>query len=125
MIFIFDTDVLIDILRDKNATVLQVEEWSYKADVLACSMITIAEIFAGMRKGEEKKTRELLNSLTVLPLTVKVAETGGRLQNATKSHQLHLDDCLIAATALESNATLFTKNVKHYPFRALRVRAIS
>ena len=55
MIFIFDTDVLIDILRDKNKTVLQVEEWSYKADVLACSMITIAEIFTGMRKGEEKR----------------------------------------------------------------------
>ena len=37
-------------------------------------MITIAEIFTGMRKGEEK-TRELLNSLTKLDLTEEVAET--------------------------------------------------
>ena len=124
MIFVFDTDVLIDILRGKNETVLQVEEWSYKADVLACSTITIAEIFTGMRKDEEKKTRELLDSLTKLPLTEEVAEIGGLLKSMTKSHQLHLDDCLIAATALGSNATLFTKNVKHYPFKGLKIHAI-
>ena len=124
MIFVFDTDVLIDILRDKEKTILQVEEWSDKADVLACSVITIAEIFTGMRKGEEKKTRELLDSLTKLPLTEELAEIGGQLKNTTKSHQLFLDDCLIAATALGHNATLFTKNTKHYPFKGLKVHAI-
>lgn len=124
MIYIFDTDVLIDILRDKEETILQVEKWSYQADVLACSVITIAEIFTGMRKDEEKKTRELLNSLTKLALTEEAAEIGGRLKSITKSHQLHLDDCLIAATALGNDATLFTKNLKHYPFKGLKVCAI-
>lgn len=124
MIFIFDTDVIIDILRDKKETILQVEEWSYKADVLACSMITIAEIFAGMRANEEKKTRELLDSLTKLPINEEVAEIAGRLKISTKSHQLALDDCLIAATAMENDATLFTKNIKHYPFKNLKVHAI-
>ena len=124
MIFIFDTDVIIDILRDKKETVLQVEDWSYKADVLACSVITIAEIFAGMRSSEEKKTRELLDSLTKLPLSEEVAEIAGRLKGTTKSHQLTLDDCVIAATALENEAMLFTKNTKHYPFKGLKVQAI-
>lgn len=124
MMFIFDTDVLIDILRNKNETILQVEEWTYKADVLACSVITIAEIFTGMRRDEEKKTRELLDSLTKLPLSEEAAEIAGRLKGSTKSHQLHLDDCLIAATVLEKGATLFTKNKKHYPFKGLKVHAI-
>lgn len=124
MIFLFDTDVLIDILRNREETIRQVEEWTYKADILACSVVTVAEIFAGLRKGEEKKTRELLESLTKLTVTEEAAERAGEFKKETKSHQLYLDDCMIAATALVNDAVLFTKNVKHYPFKALKLERI-
>src|SRR5688572_18733212 len=124
MIFLFDTDVLIDILRDREETIRQVEEWTYKADILACSVISVAEICAGTRKEEEKKTKELLESLIKLSVTEEAAELAGKLKKDTKSHQLCLDDCMIAATALVNDAVLFTKNDKHYPFKSLKLEKI-
>lgn len=124
MIFLFDTDVLIDILRDREETVRQVEEWTYKADILACSVVTVAEIFAGMHKEEEKRTRELLESLQKIPVTEEVAELAGLFKKETKSHQLYLDDCMIAATASVQDAILFTKNVKNYPFKGFKLQKI-
>lgn len=121
MMFLFDTDVLIDILRKRTETIFQIEDITPEADELACSTITVAELFAGMRKEEEEDTRNLLKCLKKIDLTEEIAETAGSLKKKTKSHQLYLDDCVIAATALKNAAMLFTKNYKDYPFRELKI----
>jgi predicted nucleic acid-binding protein len=124
MNLIFDTDVLIDLLRGKDETARQVEKLTEEADELGCSVITVGEIFSGMKGNEEKGTKELLNDLLKETVTEEVAELAGHLKGKTKSHQLALDDCLIAATALLKGATLVTKNIKHYPFENLKRVAI-
>ncbi len=124
MMLLFDSDVLIDLLRGKEKTGLQVEKLLDEGDEMACSVITVAEIHAGMKKGEEKSTGLLLNDLMKENVTEEIAQWGGILKGSTKSHQLCLDDCLIAATALVKGAILVTKNVKHYPFKNLKVEKI-
>jgi predicted nucleic acid-binding protein len=78
-----------------------------------------------MRDSEEKNTILLLQDLIKEPVNESIAELAGNLRRKTKSHQLWLDDTLIAATAIQSNATLVTKNAKHYPFKNLKVIKIS
>ncbi|KAF0216762.1 MAG: putative nucleic acid-binding protein contains PIN [Geobacteraceae bacterium] len=109
-----DTDVLINFLRGKQ----KAKEFlltQLDSGPILCSVITVAEIFAGMRPHEQEKTRALLDNLEVVPVTRTIAEKAGLYKRVVKSHSLELDDCLIAATAHLHKATLATGNDRHYP----------
>ena len=123
--FLFDTDVLIDILRGNDATFEQVFNATQNGSAdLYCSCITIGEIFAGMKPHEEKPTQKLLDSLIKIPITENIAELAGNLKYKTKTHTLYLDDCFIAASAILNRCVLFTKNAKHYPFKELTIHQV-
>lgn len=109
-----DTDVLIHFLRG-NVKARNVLSGLLEDADISCSVITVAEIHAGMKPHEREKTVALLDSLTVLDITVKIAEKAGQYKRSIKSQNLELDDCFIAATAHEKNALLLTGNGKHYP----------
>ncbi|MCM2358261.1 MAG: PIN domain-containing protein, partial [Geobacteraceae bacterium] len=71
-----DTDVLINFLRGKQ----QAKEFllaQLDSGPILCSVITVAEIFAGMRPHEQEKTRGLLDNLEVVPVTRAIAEKAG------------------------------------------------
>lgn len=121
---LFDTDVLIDILRGNQKTLAQVEILTKTYQDFYCSTITIAEIFAGMKVKEETATRALLDSLTLISVDGKIAEIAGSLKAKTKNRTLWLDDCLIGATAVLNHLALATKNVKHYPFKELKIEGV-
>lgn len=109
-----DTDVLINFLQGKQ----KAKEFllaQLDSGLILCSVLTVAEIFAGMRPHEQEKTRELLDNLEVIPVTRTIAEKAGLYKGGIKSHSLELDDCLIAATAHIHKATLATGNDRHYP----------
>ncbi len=118
--FLVDTDILIDFLRGKENAKKYLLKLSEDSP-LYCSVITIAEIHAGMRKSEEGKTTVLLDSLFTIPVTEEIARIAGRLKREAKSHSLELDDCLIAATALVEKSVLATKNSKHYPMKNISI----
>ncbi len=109
-----DTDILIHFLRGNVKARNILSGLLEDADIF-CSVITVAEIHAGMKSHEREKTLGLLDSLTVLDITVKIAEKAGQYKRSIKSQSLELDDCFIAATAHEKNALLLTGNGKHYP----------
>lgn len=117
-----DTDVLIDFLRGVKGADDYLREISRDAN-LYCSVITVAEIHAGMLEKEKGKTNAFLEGLFVLPVTQEVAENAGRFKREIKSHALELDDCLIAATAYLEKAVLVTKNRKHYPINELDIES--
>lgn len=120
---LIDTDVLINFLRGRQAAkefLLSVLEDS----TLYCSVITIAEIHAGMREHEREKTAELIDSLNVVDLTRHIAEKAGAYKRDEKKQSLELDDSLIAATAFVKGAVLATCNAKHYPMRDIKKQII-
>lgn len=117
---LIDTDILIDFLRgreDARSYLLEISKNHHPC----CSVITIAEIYAGMRKSEEEKTTVLLDSLIVISITEEIAKIAGEFKRETKIQNLELDDCLIAATALAEKAILATKNSKHYPMKIIKI----
>lgn len=122
---LFDTDVLIDILKNNRKTIEQIKQLTKEAEGFYCSTINLAEIFAGMRTNEEGRTRQLLEGVSYFDVTMQIAELAGRMKFKTKTHTLWLDDCLIAATAIINECILVTKNIKHYPFSSLKLAKIS
>ena len=111
---VVDTDVLIDFLRGgKKVQVFLLS--AVEESVIYCSAITVAEIHAGMRESERRKTTDLIDSLNIVDVTREIAEKAGAYRRHEKRKSIELDDCLIAATAFIKGAFLATRNVKHYP----------
>lgn len=118
---LIDTDVLIDHLRGKQEARDFLNN-SLAEEVNICSVITQAELLAGMRPGEEEALRALLSLFRIQPVSEAVAEQAGRYRRTFgKSHGVELPDALIAGTALLQKATLYTTNVKHYPMPDIEV----
>lgn len=117
---VLDTDVLIDVLRGREAARSFLEDAADRF-VPCCSVISVAELHAGMRPEEEAGTRTLLDGLVIIPVTQEIAEAAGRFKQRSRSRRLELADCLIAATAFVEGATLATGNVKDYPMQEITV----
>lgn len=115
-----DTDVLIDLLRGHPKArefLLHISE----RDAVCCSVVAVAELYAGVRDPEEQATAELVAGMIVIPITREIAEKAGRIKRDAKGHSLELDACLIAATAMVEATTLATRNARLYPFDGLEL----
>jgi len=111
-----DTDVLIDHLRGVEAATVFLEKQINNA-TLYISAITVAELFAGVREGEERQLLEQFLSLFNITAIEQTIATQGGLwrRDYGKSHGVGLADAVIAATANFLDATLVTLNKKHFP----------
>jgi len=109
-----DTDVLVDYLRNYP---LAVDYLEGLVTIPYVSVLTVAELFTGVKEGKERKSLEtLLETLQVVPLDDETAKLGGLwLRDYSKSHGVGLADALIAATAKLQGCTLVTLNTKHFP----------
>jgi len=89
--------------------------------VLATSAISIAEVYAGLRPGEEMATRRQLANLEWFPVSPSTAEQAGLLK-ATQGRigRTHsLTDMIVAATAIERGCALATDNQKQFQIPGL------
>ncbi|WP_447968470.1 PIN domain-containing protein [Nitrospira sp. M1] len=117
--FLLDTDVIIDYLKGLDAASNFIEP---NLDVVGLSVISVAEIRAGMRgKDEEQALEEFLSVIPIFDVTRIIAESAGDwVRQFGKSHAVEVPDALIAATAITYTLELKTLNVKHYPmFKSL------
>lgn len=117
MTIIVDTSVLIDHLRghpDARAVLLAAAD---RGDRLAGCVATKVEILSGMRSDEHQATRRLLDVLDWIAIDDDIAERAGALANQyLRSHPgIDTVDYLTAATSQETNARLWTRNLKHFP----------
>jgi predicted nucleic acid-binding protein len=111
---LFDTDVLIEYLRGSIKAKAYVDAIQ---NSLYISSITMAELYAGVREGEEYQKLEIfIETFEVVNLNKNIAKIGGLFRNQYKpSHGTGLADALIAATAKEIGAQIVTFNIKHFP----------
>ena len=122
MIVLLDTTVLIDALRARQNRRVLLAELVGAGHTLATAAINIAEVYAGMRLGEEPRTEALLSSLTCYPMSGAIARRAGSLKAAyaRQGQTLSLADMMIAATALEHGLSLMTDNRKDFPIPELQ-----
>lgn len=114
--FLIDTDVLIDHLRGHTKARDYLHKRWAAGDTLYCSVISRAELIAGMHSEEEDSIRALLASLHEIPIDKRIAEGAGAYRRQfAKSHGVLLPDALIASSAKSIDARLITLNAKHFP----------
>lgn len=114
---LIDTDVLIDFLRKRQEARAFIQNAHSSGRLLFYSSITVAELHAGLRSGEEVALASLLNAMTSVPLTDGIAEIAGIYMQQFRAQGITLliADAVIAASAKLIAAELATLNTKHFP----------
>ena len=120
MNYLLDSDVAIDYLNSKDSTINLLPLSS--ANNFFLSVISWLEISYGFKKSQSKKKlvlfEEMLNSLQIkiISVDINVARTylDCRISLEDKKIPLADFDLFIAATALNNNLTLITRNIKHF-----------
>lgn len=113
MRLLFDTNLLIDFLRGAPRAKALFE--ASLEHTLMISVITISELYAGVREEERETMNDLLSIFEIMPLDRQIAQLAGEIKNSFgNTHGIGLADAMIAATAKEASATLYTLNAKHF-----------
>jgi hypothetical protein len=103
----FDTNIIIYIANGSLSEDIVSDE-----PIVCPSIVHIESLgYPNIRSIEEQKVRELLATLTTLPLTDMIIERAIRLRQGKK---MSLGDSIVAATALEHNSKLWTANTKDF-----------
>lgn len=114
---ILDSDVLIELLRDRDTHIRsRFESLLAGNSTLFYSAVSAAEIGHGAREGEAASIVGLFSFFRCIGSSCKTGtEAGEILKQYRKSHGIGIGDALIARTAISNGLTLWTRNRKHYP----------
>ena len=120
---LLDSTVLIDALRGRAAASRVAGLRRSGAQPWAC-VISVEEIWRGLREGEEPQARRLFAGLRLAPLGVTEGILAGiwRRRFARRGITLHQADCLVAAAAVSVAASLATANVADFPMAEVDVQ---
>ena len=126
MHLLLDTSVLIDVLRRRRGRREWLAELARAGHILATTSLNVAEVYAGMRPGEEPQTEAFLEGLECYDLTRRAGQLAGKLKSewGRKGRTLALADTIIAAIALERHCVLATDNRKDFPMADLDYYAL-
>lgn len=112
--YLLDTTVFIDYLRDIEKAVACFGP-IFNGEVSgAFSVITEAELWEGLRRGEEERHEAILLLLERVDVGRDIARRAGELRRDFREQGLSMPDALIAATAEVVDATLVTRNIRHF-----------
>lgn len=119
MRYLVDTDRVAEWLKGRADAVQLLSRLS--EDGLAISLITYGEIYDGIYYGDhpqahERVFRRFLRSVEVVPLNRSIMRRFARLRGTLRRQGRLIGDpdLLIAATALNYDLTLVTRNLSHF-----------
>ena len=121
MKLLLDTTVLVDVLRGRRQRREHLADLAQAGHVLATTLLNVAEVYAGMRAGEEPEAEGLFAGLRLYAMSGLSARLAGQLKNtwSGKGRTLSLADSIVAAIAIENECYLITDNQKHFPMEEI------
>jgi predicted nucleic acid-binding protein len=118
---LLDSDVLIEALRGRRGIAGEIRAIERSGVKTYCSAVSVAEIWAGLRSGEETVTESFFRARGEVVLDAAVGRRAGvYLSRYAKSHGVEIADALIAAAASTAGLWLWTLNRRHYPMTDVR-----
>jgi len=119
MKYLVDSDCVADYLGARPNAIQLLS--SFAKDDLSISIITYGEIYEGIHFGRDpQKTTDVfqrfLRSVVILPPTQPIMQHFARIRGELRRTGKIIGDfdILIAATAIQHNLTLVTRNIKDY-----------
>ena len=130
MSYLLDTNILSEYRKSRPHP--GVKEWfdGIAEQELYLSVVTLGEIRSGVEKCYQRQPEQAqalegwlvglkrLYHNRIIPVTEPIVDIWGRLLFRNKAHAI---DALIAATAIEHDLTIVTRNVKDFMDRDVRV----
>jgi predicted nucleic acid-binding protein len=119
---LLDSDVIIEVLRGRAETVAELRRLEAAGTVTYICAVSVAEIFAGIRAGEEVPTEAFFAARGDITIDAATGRRAGTyLARYVGTHGLEIADALIAAAAATAGLPLWTRNTRHYPMDDLRL----
>ncbi|MGD1937118.1 MAG: type II toxin-antitoxin system VapC family toxin [Cyanophyceae cyanobacterium] len=108
----FDTNILIDFLNGE-LTVRDLVNHAMETQTAYYSPITWIELlsYPQLTDTQAQAIRDFLHQQQIVELSEEILDRTAAIRRATR---VKLPDALIAASAIESNCTLVTRNVKDF-----------
>lgn len=129
-LYLLDTNIISDLMRDPQGAAAQQSMALNRIDSqirFACSVIVDCELRYGLARKPQARLQaaydRTMQTLTVLPLDIEVAQTYAEMRQAMTSKGWGLDanDTLIAAQALALDAVLVTADAAFSRVPGLRL----
>jgi predicted nucleic acid-binding protein len=120
---LIDTDIAIDYLRgSEDAAHLLEQLWN--DDLANLSILSVYELYAGMRTTESDDTENFINACSINQVTMQIAKKAGELYRHWRAKGITITsiDCFIAATASLNKHKIATRNKAHYPEKDLLLK---
>ncbi len=118
---IIDTDILIDLLRNKKEAITFLARIEAENVTLCTTAINIFELHFGAHKSKEPEKNaqgisKIMRRLIILPLTSKSAKKAGHIcaELEKRGHPIGLRDTFVAAIALTRECNVATRNIEHF-----------
>lgn len=113
-IILCDTNIFIDYFHGDERTIQELDLLGFER--LAISVVSVGEIYFGMRKREAVKTREIVWKFNLLHLDKNTSKLFIQFMLGYKEMGISVPDALIAAATVSNNVELFTRNRKDFDF---------
>ncbi|MFA6401054.1 MAG: type II toxin-antitoxin system VapC family toxin [Salinivirgaceae bacterium] len=114
--YLLDTNIIIDLFTGNQDIGQQIKQ--LEAPIV--SAITIGELYFGAEKSQQrskhlKQVNEFVEICTILDIDLATTKVYGKIKNALKmkGRPIHENDLWIAATSIQHNLVLATKD-KHF-----------
>lgn len=114
---LLDTSVLIDHFRGYKPASSFLETIFNSGVLVSISAVSEMELYAGKsmeNTATEETVQSFLKLFKTVPVTTIIARQAGVLLRHYRSQGLTPIDAIIAGTAIETGASLITRNTKHF-----------
>lgn len=110
---IVDTNIIIDLLKGHSEAYEFID--SHINDDLYLSVITVSEVYPGIKNREIELFEDLLTLFQLVQVNKKISVEAGRLRRKyLSSHGIEIPDAIIAATANDLKVPVVSLDKKHF-----------
>lgn len=119
--YLFDTDVIVNIIRGKEADIALLRKLMDENVELFSSSVTLFELLKGCYKSDYPEKNMLLvekfkRNIAILPFDEEAANIAGEIYSKLRrdGNLINEEDMMIAGVCIFHNLILVTHNLKHF-----------
>ncbi len=120
MLFVLDSDIIIDFLRNRNDAINKISSLRAKSAKICTTVLNYQEVMRGLIKKQHQEKEDIaemfFSSLDIASYGINEAKIAARIEAHLEfaGQKISGFDIPIAAICLASNAAIVTRNTKHF-----------